>query len=94
MADEQLPWLELKALRVPWLSMPSPQLASFAVVHRGPLAGGHLKLYLRATGDEAAGGGALYQVDVMKEASKVKDYDWGRATPLARADFAYPRSGT
>ena len=34
---------------VPWLSPPSLEsLASFAVVHQGPLAGGHLKLYLQA----------------------------------------------
>ena len=29
----------------------------------------------------------------MKEASKLKAHDWGAATPLAKAAFAYPRSG-
>ena len=34
---------------VAWLSPPSLEaLTSFAVVHQGPLAGGHLKLYLQA----------------------------------------------
>ena len=30
----------------------------------------------------------------MKEASKLAGRDWGAATPLARAPFAYPRSGS
>lgn len=130
------------AMRVPWLSLPSPMLVEGAFVHRGPLSGGHLKLYLRtrptepteptmhlklpmpsaaeaaeaeaadaahtadADADAARGGGGaaervtnelsecgLYQVDVMKEASKLQGFDWGAAAPLARAPFAYPRSG-
>ena len=80
---------------VPWLSLPSPQLTSFAVVHRGPRSGGHLKLFLRAAEGSGPVGGAapLYVVDVMKEASKLHGHDWGDAEPLARASFAYPRSG-
>ena len=49
---------------------------------------------MQAAGGGAAGGRALYQVDLMKEASKVAAHDWGAATPLARAPFAYPRSGS
>ena len=30
----------------------------------------------------------------MKEANKLLDHDWGPVTPLARAAFAYPRSGS
>lgn len=29
----------------------------------------------------------------MKEASKLRTHEWGKAAPLARAPFAYPRSG-
>ena len=88
------PWWRFH-VDVPWLSLPSPRLTSFAVVHRGPRSGGHLKLYLRATGsDGVAGGGSLYQVDVMKEASKLQGHAWGAAAPLACANFAYPRSGS
>ena len=119
-APWEVPWRALTR-DVPWLSPPSLEaLASFAVVHQGPLAGGHLKLYLQACThtdpsptptapptasdlrlclqaegfSEAEGSRALYQVDLMKEASKVAGHDWGAATPLARAAFAYPRSGS
>ena len=90
------PWWT-RDVAVPWLSLPSPQLTSFAVVHRGPLSGGHLKLYLRSRGADGSGGGgdgALYMVDVLKRASSLQDHDWGDAAPLADAPFAYPRSGT
>ena len=50
-----------------WLQAPSTLLTQFALVHRGPLSGGHLKLYLRAEG------GALYLADMMKEASELID---------------------
>ena len=87
-------WSSWGGVSVPWLPRPSPQLTSFTVVHRGPLAGGHLKLYLRGGAGGGAEGGAIYQVDVMKEASKLQAHHWGAATPLACAAFAYPRSGS
>ena len=80
--------LPYRELSVPWLSLPSARLSRGAIVHRGPLSGGHLKLYL-----QAEDGGRLYQVDVMKEASKLNGFNWGIAEPLKCASFAYPRSG-
>ena len=61
------PTAKYAPLDAAWLQAPSPLLTQFALVHRGPLSGGHLKLYLRAEG------GALYLADMMKEASKLND---------------------
>ena len=45
----------VELLSVPWLEEPSPLLTHAIFVHRGPLSGGHLKLFLRAEGGGARG---------------------------------------
>ena len=75
---------------VPWLTaLPSLVLTHAAAVHRGPVSGGHVKLYFKA-GES----GALFSIDFTKSAGKVQNQDWGAATLLSGADYAYPRSGS
>ena len=82
--DIQLP------LNVPWLvAEPSPRISHASVVHRGPINGGHVKLYLRAGGTA----GTVFAIDFTKASSRVRGHDWGAATALSRAGYAYPRSG-
>jgi hypothetical protein len=77
-------------VNVPWLvAEPSPRISHASIVHRGPINGGHVKLYLRAGGTA----GTVFAIDFTKASSRVRDHDWGAATALSRAGYAYPRSG-
>ena len=66
---------------------PSPPLTHCAVVHRGPVSGGHLKLFLREMG------GRTFATDFTTHRIRLRAHDWGTATPLAAAAYAYPCSG-
>lgn len=70
------------------LAQPSSSLTHCAVVHRGPVAGGHLKLFLREIG------GRTFSADFTTHRIRLRTHDWGTAAPLAAAAYAYPCSGS
>ena len=83
-------WIDRTLTETAWLSAsPSPQLTHAAIIHRGPCAGGHLKLYLR-TGV----GGKRFSLDFTKVVNQVQARNWGAAESLSHAEYAYPRSGS
>ena len=69
------------------LTEPSAPLTHCAVVHRGPVSGGHLKLFLREMG------GRMFSADFTTQRIRLRAHDWGTAGPLAAAAYAYPCSG-